>query len=165
MNKHLKSAVERDKRTKPYLITPICEEDAGIIWELIVALGKVGQDDLKAILEDWKFLKDSDVLQSLIEWNLNAEQYDDNEGGENDEGRKFIRFEGELIELNLIKTVRRANNYNYSKQLMEWMIVLNKDFPDGSYLNSVSFKYPTEKQREKKLKELEQVLGKRIKIL
>lgn len=164
MNKHLRSAHERDKRRKPYLISPLSETDANIIYELIVALKKVGADDLKAIIEDWKFLKDGDIYDSLLQWNIDhPEGYEDEEG--NEDGRKFINFENELMEAALIKTVTKFDHYSYNKNLMEYRIVLNKDFPDNSLLNNVYFTYPTDAEREKKIKMLKKILSKKIKIL
>lgn len=165
MNRHLRKAVERDKRRNSYLISPICEEDASIIWELITALSRIEDaTDIKVILEDWKYLKDSDIYESLLQWNLDhPEGIEDNE--ENKDGRKFIQFEDELIELSLIKTVTKFNHYSYRKNEMDYRIVLNKDFPESSFLNNCYFSYPTLDERDKKLKHLKKVLGKRIKIL
>jgi len=161
MNKFLKSAVKRDKR-KECLIAPLSKLDAEIIWELVIALGKLDIPDIKNILEEWKFLKDEEIRDMLLSWNISHP-----EGFKKSEGRKFVEFEDELIELALIRSVQRDNHYNYNTNVMEYRIVINKDFPEGiSFpLADVYFSYPTSETREERLKKLKRVLNKHIKIV
>lgn len=163
MNDYLKAAVSRDKRKKQYLISPISKNDAEIIWEIIVALSKLNDtEDIRGIIEEWKFLKDSEIKDLLLQWNI-----DHPIGFNNKEntGRRFVQFEDEIIELSLIRSVTKFNHYNYSRKITEYRIVINKDFPDSCYLNNFHFSYQTEELRDKKLKHLKRILGKEIKIV
>ncbi len=166
MNQHLKKAFEIDTRKKKRLIAPISEDDANIVWEIIIALGKIDDaETLKNILDDYKYMKDRDIYESLLQWNIeHPEGFKETEGDEDKKGRKFIEFDDELVELALIKAVTRFNHYNFSKSLMEYRIILNKDFPEST-MNNIYFSYATDELRDKKLKQLKKILGKRIKIL
>jgi hypothetical protein len=167
MNQYLKSAVERDKRKK-YLISPLCQEDAEIIWELIIALKRVGSDkadEIKSILEEWKYLKDVEIKNLLLQWNIDHPEGVSEDKKAEDEGRKFVRFEDELIELNLIKSISKEDSYNFFSKKHEFKVVINKDFPEGYILSDKSFSFETREAREFKYKKLEEELKKRIKVI
>ena len=167
MNQHLKSAVERDKRKVKRLITPICQTDGEIIWELIIALKKLDTqeaDELKSIIEEWKYLKDGEIFELLLQWNIDhPEGFNDKK--DEDDGRKFIDFEDELVEISLIKSVSRDDHYNYTTNKVEYRVIINKDFPENAFLKDVVLTFPTDEVREKKLKQLKKNLSKRIKII
>lgn len=165
MNKHLKSCVERDKRKVKRLISPICKVDAEIIWELQVVLGKLELGELKSIIEEWKYLKDEEVYSLLLQWNIDHPEGFNDDNEENKEGRKFIDFEGELVELSLIKSVSKDDHYNYTTNQLEYRVIINKDFPENTLLKDVVFLFPTDEVRENKLKQLKKNLSKKIKII
>ena len=73
MNVFFKSAVERFnklKKEKEFLIAPISQEDAEIIDELRVILKKSGRDDVCEILKTYKEYKDSEIKDTLLQWNI-----------------------------------------------------------------------------------------------
>lgn len=164
MNEYLKSAVKRGERRKTYLINPVSKFDAEIIFELSVALRKLEIDDLKDITEQWKFLKDEVVRDMLLDWNVaHPEGFLQDKKGNT--GRKFVEFEGDLVELAAIKTITIDDYYNYDSNLMEYKIILNKNFPDSFTASDMTFPYPTPEARDSRMKSLKRYLKKDIKII
>lgn len=73
MKQHLKSAVERFKKSKgkeSYLINPISSIDAEIIIEIVEICKKLDRNDLSIILDGWKYNKDEQIRDDLLQWNI-----------------------------------------------------------------------------------------------
>jgi cell division protein YceG involved in septum cleavage len=72
MNKYFKAAVKRfqDKFNKQFHINPIGERDAEIVTELKEILNKLGQKQVLAILKDYKFKEDQQILDELMQFNI-----------------------------------------------------------------------------------------------
>ena len=72
MNKYLKSASERFEkiRGKEHLINPISEIDCEIVIELGQILMKAGLKDVCEILKNYKYSKDKEVRDNLLQWNI-----------------------------------------------------------------------------------------------
>ncbi len=86
MNEFFKAAIKRFK-IKESLIAPISEVDAEIIGELIEIFKKLEMTPLINILAKYKYLKDSEILDKVLEFSLklssdiyNAKQNIDDEG-------------------------------------------------------------------------------------
>jgi len=159
MNEHLKAASERFK-IKTSLINPISISDANIISELIIATDRLGIYDIKRILEQWKYLKDESIEELLLQFNI-----DNPKTEENDNKRKFIEFENEIIEVSLIKTIGINQDYNFLIKKMEYKIIINKDLEEKYMLTNGVFKFLDFDLRNKKLKELKDKLKDFIKII
>lgn len=163
MNNHLQAAVKRDNR-KSYPISPISDVDAEIIQEIIICLGKLEEYDIKSILEHWKFLLDENIRDLLLEWNFNhAEDFNEDDG--NKFKRKFVDFEGSIVEVSFIKSIHVDDSYNYSTNEMEYRIIINKDLPEKFLLTDLIFSYSTLEVRENKLNNLKKYLSKYIEIV
>ena len=76
MNKYLKAASERYKEgfKKQALINPMSEVDGEIITEITELLKKAGLKEAVAILGEYKFTKDTEIRDSLLELNTNYKQ-------------------------------------------------------------------------------------------
>ena len=72
MKAHLKKAVETFDQIKgrDYLINPISELDAEIIIELTEIFKKLGKTDLVSILDTYKYKKDEEIRDDLLQWNI-----------------------------------------------------------------------------------------------
>lgn len=72
MNKVLQSAIDRynELSKKNFLIHPISQEDAEIMIEIVQALKRFNANELIKILEGYKFEKDSEVRDTLMQWNI-----------------------------------------------------------------------------------------------
>jgi hypothetical protein len=168
MKEHLKSASARYKQDG-VKITPISEIDAEIITEISQALLKIGEDKLKGIVDQWKFLKDEDVRDLLLDWHLNTKDKrlvnpDDLNGelGTNDPKaekgsrkekdsffvRPFIDFQGMILDVYNIKSFTKELRYDHDDSRLVWEIIVNKDMKtDLPYTNKV-FPFYTEKFRD-----------------
>lgn len=69
MNQFLKKAVER-YTFGDFKINPISEVDAEIIVELKEMLNKAGLKGANQILANYKFLKDTEIRDALLQWNI-----------------------------------------------------------------------------------------------
>ncbi len=72
MNDYLKSAVKRfnDKFKKEFLINPISSIDAEILTEIKQVIKKAGLNEVNAILDEYKFKKDEEIRDDLLQWNI-----------------------------------------------------------------------------------------------
>jgi len=72
MNKFLNSASERFDKLKgrDFLINPISKADCEIVIELGQILKKVGLTEILQILDSYKELKDEEIRDRLLQWNI-----------------------------------------------------------------------------------------------
>lgn len=73
MNEYLKSASSRYKEEikKNYVINPISEVDCEIMVEIRELLKKAGLREADAILKEYKYLKDTEIRDQLMQCNIN----------------------------------------------------------------------------------------------
>lgn len=167
MNKYLKSALERYKSKEEFKIHPISKVDAEIVWELMIALGKLGINDLKDILDNYKYWKDSEVRDLLLQWNIDHPEglmeEETTEESKKKKIRKFMKFDENLADVWIIKTVDIQDRYNHVKNEMEYNIILNKDFAEG--FPTKKYTYKTPEVRKEKLDILESILSDDVEII
>lgn len=180
MNKFLKSAVTRYealKGTKDYLINPISTVDAEIMIELGQILKKLGAKDLFEILNSYKEVKDAEIRDTLIEWNIQhpsggnkdalSKVFDrvfnkiETEEKEEEKYPPFIRISNltmriyDLKGLELTERVDDEGNY-------KWGIVIN---PTPDHVKQIPLysnyrvEFFSEKNRNDVLKKLESVFS------
>ncbi len=159
MTEDLKIAVSRDKRGEQK-ISPICENDAEIIWELQIALGKTKADSLKRIVEQWKVISDIEVRDMLLEWNINNQEKEE----EIKKRGRLVKFENRLIDVYSVKTVTKRKNYDYVLKNMIYTIIINKDFSEQAVLSDTVFKYNSKEDRNLQFDKLVETLNKYINI-
>lgn len=73
MNQYFKAAAKRFgelTKSKSFNINPISEIDSEIIGELKEVLKKLGATNICAILDSYKYLKDEEIRDSLLQWNI-----------------------------------------------------------------------------------------------
>lgn len=77
MNKYQKSAAERFDKivNKDFFINPMSTVDNEIMIEIGQILKKAGVDEVFQILQSYKEVKDSDVLEQLMNWNLDNPKF------------------------------------------------------------------------------------------
>lgn len=73
MNEYLKSASERYKKLSPkrFIINPISEVDCEIMVEIRELLKKAGLREADVILKEYKYLKDTEIRDQLMQCNIN----------------------------------------------------------------------------------------------
>lgn len=161
MKAHLKKSVDQySKIQDEVLINPISQTDAEIITEVIEALKKLDKTDLVAILDGWKYKKDSEVRDDLLQWNIDFNSESNQEEDTKDkeyawfkklEGGGYI-INGQLYVQHPIFTFITLGDirycleeiFNYSK-IEEWDYDVNK-MKYGIRLNS----HPDESTFKKK---------------
>jgi len=108
MNKFLKSASQRYcklKESKDFIINPISEIDAEIIVEIGEIFKKQGLVDLAEILKSYKELKDEEIRDQLMQWNI------DHPNGKNNKINNFIdKVIDEVIEEQKLPPFIQINN-------------------------------------------------------
>ena len=98
MNKFFQSAIKRFDDLLPknkksgFLINPISKEDSEIINELKVIIKKAGLNEVSEILKNYKEYKDSEIFDSLLQWNIDHPNLKVNSNGENIEENNFRRI-------------------------------------------------------------------------
>lgn len=124
MNKYLKSAAERFAKltNKEVKINPISELDGEILTEIYEALKKISAPHrLIEILAKYKFLKDEQVRDYLLEFNTNFihESKDEEFFDEFEEGGKkksysteFISIKGKRFVLRFLFAFEPIDDYN-----------------------------------------------------
>lgn len=177
MKNHLKSAGERfDKLSdQEFKISPISTIDGEIITEIVEYLKKVGEVNLVHAIEQWKYLKDEEVRDIILEMNTNFHQeeggldiLENMLGGKKGKGsfvREFIRFRGVRIDTYFITSILKEEGFNKNREY-EFRIVINKDLPEQAPVKNIEFCFNTDEEREAALEELDEILeGKNIKFL
>lgn len=112
MNKYLKSASENFEKLKQkdYLISPISSTDGEIMTEIIELFKKCNQTGVVEILKQYKFLKDEEIREQLLECNTNfksqeVEDFDEGEeGGSPKSTKKLLKIIEKLKEMLARKT-------------------------------------------------------------
>ena len=120
MKEYLRSASSRFEKLKEkdYVISPISTVDSEIIVEIIELFNKCGRREVSTILKQYKYLKDEEIRDQLMQCNLDitAKNYEDNGDGEIselldtidelkgklDERTKYIELGRDNIKANLI---------------------------------------------------------------
>ena len=76
MNQYLKAAANRYEKKvgKEFLINPISNVDAEVIVELSELLKKAGLSQVSAILKEYKFKKDVEIRDLLLDFNTNFKE-------------------------------------------------------------------------------------------
>lgn len=145
LNKFLESSVERfPKDLEKSLIHPISKIDAEIIIEIGEIIKKVGLTEIKSLLDQYKYLKDSDVYTQLQDWNLKHPLLVQEEGKEKKkEGglsflfkRNFIYFKDLRIDVSYIRCYEKLDEYNFVKNEMEYEIIFNR-LPESTDVKNV----------------------------
>jgi hypothetical protein len=109
MNKHLKTAVDRyplqyleDELNKgePLKINPISQIDAEIMIEIMELIKKINGTSLLEILNDYKFLKDTEIRDKLMQLNLDVSKNQSENTGEQNLSVRYVCIQGSTIDLN-----------------------------------------------------------------
>jgi hypothetical protein len=97
MNEYLKSAGKRfkDKFGKEFLINPISNIDGEIVTEIIELFKKLKANEIVAVLKEYKYKKDTEIRDSLLDLNTNFKTKSvsiDKELGEEEETEEKSRI-------------------------------------------------------------------------
>ena len=127
LNKYFESAVKRYKEKFPNesLISPISEGDAKVIKEIIELFKKLKQDAVVKILQNWKFHKDLEVEESLLEVNTNLvrNSVESKENLSDEEFQERIKFIEEQIRNKLEEEIQKRPFINFrDKDFNVWNI-------------------------------------------
>lgn len=153
MNKYLKSASENFEKLKQkdYLISPISSTDGEIMTEIIELFKKCNQTGIVEILKQYKFLKDEEIRDQLLECNTNfksqeIEDFDDDlEEGEESSTKsmkkllktieklkemlarktEFVIINEERIMANVIFGYRQTRRYDVLDDTFRGSLILN----------------------------------------
>jgi hypothetical protein len=142
MKDHLKAAVKRyPVNLENSLIHPLSNIDAEILVEIGEILRKAKLDSVKKILDGFKYLKDAQIYDALLQWNIdNPEKKESSTDVDTIESegkskvapshtRNFISFKDFRIDLALIRSYEKKDEFNFAKGQMEYFIIIN-NIPD-----------------------------------
>ena len=147
MNKYLKSASDNFEKLKQkdYLISPISITDGEIMTEIIELFKKCNQTGIVEILKQYKFLKDEEIRDQLLECNTNfnrkeldksIREYEDLLDGEDgdpfienikkiaDSKIEFVIINEERIQASIIFGYRTSTKYDLDDNF-EGKLILN----------------------------------------
>lgn len=138
MNQYLKSASARfsqlNKEGKSHLISPISEMDAEIMVEIIELFKKLNKMNVVEILKNYKFHKDEEIRDALLDANTNFKTLD-NESGDVEKKdsasvfitkRDFIKIKDERIYIWAINSWGKDERFCKDKKEIIYSIVLNR---------------------------------------
>jgi hypothetical protein len=140
MNTYLESSSKRyPKELKQALIHPISTADGLIITELIALMDKAGLAKIKIVLEQYKYLKDSEIREALAGLNAKAVVLPEDEADIATEGikptnpfktgliftRNWIHFKGYRMDLEHVLCYEKKDEYKVTKGVMEYLIIIN----------------------------------------
>lgn len=162
MDKHLQTAVKRFTQEESN-IAPISNTDANIIVEIGKVFDKLEQPTLQSIVKQWKSLYDKEVKDMLVNWNSNYEKGRKSKklgSGKVEKTfcRKFIDFEGKMLDVFFIKTIEKDFRYDETFKCAYHCIVFN-DGIEGLY-QALTFNFGNEKLRDDAYENLKVLLEK-----
>lgn len=139
MNQYLKSAVNRynqlDKGGKVHLISPISKIDSEIIVEIIELFKKFNAKSIVEILNNYKFRKDDEIKDLLLDANTNfknkvSEEITDEEDKKGSSilinKRDFVKIKDERILIWVINSWGKDERFCPQKREIIYSIVLNR---------------------------------------
>jgi hypothetical protein len=131
MNKFLKSAVNRYNEVfkKENLINPISEVDAEIITEIYELAKKANLKGLKEILEEYKYRKDSEIRDQLLEFNTNFKGL-------------FVKdilgiVKGEVDDKSPVPIIKIGEEYLRIWHILAWSVFEEFDDKIGDYIYGI----------------------------
>ena len=149
MNKFFTSAVQRYPETlNDSLITPISRVDAEII-EQILRLNV--NFELKNILEQWKYLKDEEIL-SLLK-NVSSPS----------KIGYLITLGGTIFNIKYIQTIDIEEDYSFLAGKMMYYIIINKSSPITRVTDIYTYRsieYDNIEERDKDVKKIRKTMEK-----
>lgn len=154
MNKFFTAAVGRFKKKfgEEFKISPISKKDAEVIVEIKEILRKNGLDEIKEILEDYKFLADEEIVGKLMQYNIDNPEVIDENKQEKIPPRKFIIAKGQRIEVRDIYGYQKKIKKDFNTFDNKYYILLNPTPPEvkkvplyGNHLIQLDSKQEMEK--------------------
>jgi hypothetical protein len=133
MNQYLKSAVDRyekfiSKYKEPLKIHPISVIDAEIIIELQQILKKCNMDTVVNILGQYKFLKDEEIRDKLLQFNIDFNKLQEIDISEDQDIEifDFITLKNKLFKLKYIFSYEKIEQWDHDRGDLKYGIHINK---------------------------------------
>lgn len=137
MNQYLKAAVDRyerlNKGEKTYLIAPISKIDAEIIVEIVELFKKLNKMNVVEILKNYKFHKDEEIRDALLDANTNFKNESSTSDDEQKEAlsafttkRDFVQIGDERIFIGMINSWSKGERFCRKRGSMVYSIILNR---------------------------------------
>lgn len=172
MNKFFQSAIKRfndllhKNKKDGFLINPISKEDAEIINELKVIIKKAGLSEVLEILKNYKEYKDSEIFDSLLQWNIdhpNLRVNGNNENSEENNSRRisYLKIKEVIIsqfDLRGFKLIEEVKDGD-----MEFSLMLNptpEEARSVPYFSNYIVKFVDEEDRDNTIDQLKLFLDK-----
>lgn len=158
MENHLKEAVLAYK-LKESDIAPISQMDAEIIYELRIICGKIKQDELKQIIDEWKHIPDDEVLNFLLQWNLDHPEIIEKEAPKD---KDFILLSELSLDIKFLCSVGKKERFDYQKGKNFYSIVINEFVSEHTPYYNLEVKYENKAERDKEFDNLHVNLSNKI---
>ncbi len=167
MKNYLKAATESFEKLKvgKKLINPISGIDAEIVFETINYLKKINQFQLWTILESWKYLKDEEIRDQLLQLNIDTVQkptFKDKLGElvdsvdevieEKKWKKPFVKLKNRTIELERVSDIKSYNEWNTISSKEKYFILINEAEKCTGLCVNILVEYDKIKERDKDFK-------------
>jgi len=148
MNKHLESAVSRDTRKQEFKIMPISKIDGEIWQELLIAIGRSGNQELFDIINRYKLVADKDIAEDLLAYNTNNPEI----GEEEDHKLKFpptpiLSIKDIQIQIYHILKLSQHDRYDNNVGGMVYDLIINEDISNKVIFSNTTITYFTAESR------------------
>jgi len=151
MQKHLKTAVS-NYTIEEAKTHPISNVDAEIIVEIKEAARKLGDENLKSIIEEWKHLDDVKIRDMLMQWHLDNPDTPSNEEGDEEKKRgwqkDFVLLDGVTLDIFFIVSVGSKLKFDFNKEKYIYLLVINENTSENSIYHNFQFEYETQDERD-----------------
>ena len=169
MKIHLKKSVESYDKIKDryYLINPVSEVDAEIFVEIMQIFKKLGRSDLTSILDQWKYIKDSELRDQLLQWNIDNQESLNSKNKDSvvnplqelieDKSRVFLNINGFNYDGDNIFNFGEIDEWDFDLVCPKYGIILNEVPPETKrvpmYANKKIF-FGSEVERDRILEQI-----------
>lgn len=134
-------------------INPISRHDAEIIEQLVIAIGKTGNESLYSIIGEWKNTDDKDILDLLIDYNYETK------GNEELFQKKFVLFEDSSFDVRYICDIGKKDVFDFEKAEYKYYIIFNENTSDKSPYYCKMYGFKKKDKRDEKFNELHELLN------
>jgi hypothetical protein len=169
--------------TADFLIAPMSEVDCDINTELRSILAKAGLKEIADLLGQYKYLKDSEILDQLMQFNLDHPKGEknpslsiENEGSFEEALQKALKealdslkiscidFDGHILEVSYLRLISKKISSHFDQDFLrnvdQFTIVINETHADTSTVpySNIVLTYETIEERDRAYERLKELL-------
>lgn len=153
MKRHLQEASDEYAQEPQDNIRPISAVDAEIISELIVAVGAIGNRELRDILSRWKAQPDGITHDELLQFN---EEFQPTQNSSST--IDFVTIKNLTIKVALLASIEPIDMYDHRRNRPTYKVIINRDERSKIVFANAEIEFSSAEERDQELARLRERL-------